>query len=192
MNQAIAGNESPISHGDLSPQERPVGQDNAVSQPAVVSNMGVGHEKIARTEHGVLLRFVRSVHCHMFAKDVLIANPQPGWLVFILQILRRFTDDAPGEKLVLRADARKTRQIDMGADDAIRTQFNPFINDGVRSNLDIGWNSGFRMNNGSWMNHNLKSGARVPVAKSKLSIAHYLIKSHARSLSGIEIAQLAQ
>ena len=93
------------------------------------------------------------MHRHVLAKDVVVADPQPGGLPVVFQVLRRFADHAAGIKAVLRADGRQAGQIDLRADDTVRADLHAFINDGVRPDLDRRVQLRPGMNDGGWMNH---------------------------------------
>ena len=126
------------------------------------------------------------MHRHVLAEHVVVANPQPGWLPVVLQVLRRLADHAAGVEPVVRADGRQTRQIDLRADDTVRADLHAFINDRVRPHSDRGVQLRLGMNNGGWMNHlSPKWGNRprcqVKTSKHPCSITYHVsrITSHA-------------
>ena len=72
------------------------------------------------------------MHRDVFAENIVVADAQPRRLVLVFQILRRVADDAAGVKLVVRADRRHAREINVRPDDAVRAQLHAFVNHGIR------------------------------------------------------------
>jgi hypothetical protein len=93
------------------------------------------------------------MHGDMFAKHILIANTQSGWLVSIFQVLRRFSDNAARKESVPAADGRSASQINMRTNDTVCAYLNSFIYYAIRPDLDRGVQTGFGMNNRRRMNH---------------------------------------
>ena len=108
------------------------------------------------------------MHGHMLTKDVAVANPQAGGLAGIFKVLGRPADNTARIKTVVRTDGRLPSDIDVWTDDTMRAKLHAFINDRVRSDLDGRVQFCLRMDNGSWMNHAVKSEATRQLAKSKL------------------------
>lgn len=158
-------------HCDMAREQNAIDENHQVAHLAIVRHVGIGHEKIVRADYGLLGQFVRAMHRHMLAKDVVAANPEPGGLAGVFQILRRFADHAARIKAVVSANGCPPGQINMGADDAVRADLHAFINDSIGADLDRSVQFRPGMNNSGRMNHNAKNGATSPVAKSKVRIA---------------------
>ena len=94
----------------------------------------------------------------MFAKNVVVTNPEPGWLVIVFQILRGFADNTAGKKMIARADGGQAGQINIGPDDALRAEFDAFINHRIGRDFHSGIEPGFGMNYSRRMDHRIKVG----------------------------------
>ena len=66
------------------------------------------------------------------------------------------TNDTAGVKLIVRANRRQSREINVRPDAAVRAQFHAFVNHGIRPDANGRIQFGLRMNNGGWMNHRIK------------------------------------
>ena len=89
----------------------------------------------------------------VLAENVVVADTQPRRRASVFQILRRVTDDTAGVKLVVGANRRQSREINMRPDDTVRPQFHTFVNDGIRADLNRRIQFRFRMYDGGWMDH---------------------------------------
>ena len=111
------------------------------------------------------------MHRDMFAEDIVVADAQARRLVLVLQILRRVADDAAGVKLVARAYRRHPGKINVRPDHTVRTQLHAFINHGIRPDPDGGIQFCPGMNDGGWMNHEIKVTHWASISKSKMRTA---------------------
>ena len=76
------------------------------------------------------------MHGDVLAKNVVVANAHPRRRTVIFQILRRVADDAACVKPVVRANGRQSGEINVRPDNAMRAQLHPFVNDGIRADLN--------------------------------------------------------
>ena len=141
---------------------------------AIVRHVGVGHKKAPRADYRLRLRPVRAVRRGVLAKDVVVADPQPGRLPSVFEILRRFADHATGIKAVMRADGGQTGQIDVWPDDTVRTDLHAFIDYSVRSNLNRRVQFRPEMYDSGWMDHKIRV-RQVPHLPSQKSPARAIL-----------------
>lgn len=121
-----------------------------------MGDMAVLHEKIIGTDDRLLSNPGRAMDGDMFAEDVVIANAQSGRFIAVLQILGGFTDDTAGKETISRSNRCSSGYIHMRADDTLSSNFNPFIDDCIRADLNAGVNLCFGMNDRRRMNHEKK------------------------------------
>ena len=133
MHQAVAGDERPVLHHDMAPEQRAVGDDHVIGQPRVMPYVTMRHQKIARADDRFLRLLVRPMHRDVFAENVVVTNAQPGRFFFVFQVLRRAADHAAGVKRVVGADGRVPGQMRVRPDGTIRTHNDVFINERIRS-----------------------------------------------------------
>jgi hypothetical protein len=92
----------------------------------------------------------------VLAENIVVADAETRGFVFVFQILRRVADDAAGVELVVRADFRLARQINVRPDGAMRAEFHARVNHGERRDADGRVQFRLRMDDGGWMNHLIK------------------------------------
>ena len=109
------------------------------------------------------------MHRHMLAKDIPVANSDPGDLVFVSQILRGSPDNAPGEKPVVGPDGSRSGEVDMRLQDTPRTQSNAPIDHDEGTHLDVQAQLGIGMNDRTRMNHWTKLRQRLRLPSQKCS-----------------------
>ncbi len=97
----------------MAAQQRPVHQDDAVADIAVVGDMAVDHEKIVVADGGRCPRPIPPVNGAPLANDVAVADDRPCLLPGIAEILRFMPDHGKGMQDVLFADPGPA--ADMGA-----------------------------------------------------------------------------
>ena len=73
-----------------------------------MTDMGRGHEKIVITDNRRRTGDRATVDLDIFAKDILVADPQIGLFSFISRILRRVAQDRARMNFVPIADFRPT------------------------------------------------------------------------------------
>src|SRR5262249_28379954 len=74
---------------DMPGQRRAVGEDDAVTNPTIMGNMGLGHEQVIGPDFGeVSAWFSASVECSKFAKGVSVARQKAAPLATILEVVR--------------------------------------------------------------------------------------------------------
>ena len=58
MNETITGNEGVVRNRHMPRQQRPIRQDDVVTQPGIVPHVAVRHQKIVRANDGFFLQLV--------------------------------------------------------------------------------------------------------------------------------------
>ena len=98
MRRRAAANVGEVADLNMARQHHIVGQDDALPEPAVMTDMRVGEENTTRP-HDCLSPsgFGPRIHGHAFANEAFLANDQPHRLAAVLQILRRMSDRGEGE-----------------------------------------------------------------------------------------------
>ena len=105
MRRRAAANVGEVADLNMARQHHIVGQDDALPEPAVMTDMRVGEENTTRPHDGLRPSgFGPRIHGHAFANEAFLANDQPHRLAAVLQILRRMSDRGEGEDPRARAD----------------------------------------------------------------------------------------
>jgi 3-oxoacyl-[acyl-carrier protein] reductase len=159
-------------------QQRAIGDNDIVADPAIVSHMAAGHQEVVRAEKRFFPGFSRAMYRYIFAEHVVALDSQPSWNSAIFEILRRFADDTTGEELVVLPNARISCNIDVRTNAAVGTNLNALVNHGVRSHADSRVKLCLGMDNGRRMNHATKSAGFTQVAKLKTNVG--VMETHLR------------
>jgi hypothetical protein len=168
MNETVCRDECTILSRRITAQRRAIGDNNGIANLAIVAHMAVSHEIVMRTDHGLSRRRAGSIDCDVLAKNVPLADDQRGWLAAIFKVLGSLADHATSKEPVIRSNDCAPREIGIRTDDASGPDLHMLINDHIRSHRDRRIELRFGMNDGSRMNHGLKSGTSGRVAKPKL------------------------
>ena len=110
----------------------------------------------------------------VLAENVVISYAQSCGLVFVPEILGRVTDDAACVKIIVRADRRQPREIDVRSDGALRSYFYALADDRIGPDFDACIQLRSRMNNSSGVDH----GAASSHAAAVLSSQRRCLQSH--------------
>ena len=105
MDRAQRSHHRPLSDGDMSSQGRGVGQDDVVSDHAIVRDVGVSHDQgvVANTSDSAAFDGA-AVDGDKLANLVVIADLEAGGFPGVGKILRRHADRTEGKKAVVRTD----------------------------------------------------------------------------------------
>src|SRR5689334_7803625 len=106
---------------------RAIGENHRVGDPAIVSDMAVGHQKVIRANDGLLLRITRAVNGAMLPEGISFADTQARRFPFVFQVLRRLPDDAPGEKSVIGANVSFAGEIDTRPDNTAGAELDVLV-----------------------------------------------------------------
>src|SRR2546423_4404473 len=153
MDQAIARNEYAIVDGDVTSKQRAVGDDNVITEPDIMAQMAMGHQKVVRPNYGCFGRVRGSVNGDVFAKNIALADAQAGRFAGILGILRRLAQDRASVDLIGGANGRYPCNMHVPADAAVRPNRYSFINDRVRANYNRRVDLRLQMDDRGLMNH---------------------------------------
>jgi hypothetical protein len=157
MDNAIAGNKRPILDHHVTGQQRTVGQNNAIADPAVVSDMGMRHDKVIVADQRRGALFGSTVNGRVFPNQIVFSDADSALNFFFeAPILRYMSDNSPHMNFCVLADFSGTGDVGMGINfdpfgksdaiihDRIGTDLNPagylgfVVNDCRRMNCHIG------------------------------------------------------
>lgn len=142
VDEAIAGDEGAIVHGDKAGEEGAIGDDDAVADPAVMAEMTVGHEQIVGAYPGGVIVGIGAMDGHMFAEGIVIADIDAGEAAAEAEVLGSAADDAPGGEHVAGAGGGGAGEVGMGADLTVFAEGDLGINDRIRADVHAGVKSG--------------------------------------------------
>src|SRR5579863_10117307 len=157
MNDAVAGDERAVLHGDVSCQQGSVRQDDVIAELTVVRDVTVRHEKIIRADDGVFRGRVSAMGGEMFAKHVVSADPQSCRGILVFEVLRRIADDTARVKDIVRADKRRAREVHVGSEATVRAERYVFVDDRIGPHICARIHLRPRMDDGGLMNHGAES-----------------------------------
>ncbi len=114
MHGAQSAHYSPLFDRHVTAQSGPIDQHGMIGHRAVVANVGVSHEQNMTAYARDAATFDRAaIDGHELTNFVVLAYLQAGGLPLVRNILRRHTDGAKREKLIVGADFRWTLDGDM-------------------------------------------------------------------------------
>src|SRR5262245_52335503 len=94
-----------VFDNDMACESRRIGEDNVISQDAVMADVGVCHEIIMIPDSCVTAATLCTpMNVHVFAEHIVIADREQGLLALELQILRLKTDRPEGVKMIVVAN----------------------------------------------------------------------------------------
>ena len=142
-----------VSDNDVTGQGRGVGQDVVVADDAVMSDMGVSHHQVVRTNLGhASSTFSATVDGGKFADLVAISDLEPGLFTVKFEVLRFSSDTCHGMNMVLGAECREALYLRPGVNDGSITDANIFFDDRIRADRDPGAKARIRMDDCGGMN----------------------------------------
>ena len=87
----------PVLHHDMAAQGGGVGHDHMIADPAIMGDMGIGHQHVVVTDHRNSAAFdTTAMDRNIFADQVMIADGQRGFLAAIAEILGSRADIGEG------------------------------------------------------------------------------------------------
>ncbi len=114
MRRRAAANDGEVADLAMAREHHIVGQDDALAEPAVMSDMRIGEEHASRADDRLRPSGLGPrIHRHAFADQTILADDQPHGLAAILQILRRMSDRGEREDPRARADRSLAGETDM-------------------------------------------------------------------------------
>ena len=152
MDSSEAAKNSPIPDMDMPCQSYAVGKNTEIANPAIVSNMDIGHEHIAVTNDGLCPFALGKMNSSAFAKMIAITDPDEAFFPTEFDVLRGAPDGNMRRKLVVGTNGSKTINETGMTHMGIGTNGHIRANEGVRS-YHNGWVEGSLWGNDrGWMN----------------------------------------
>ena len=122
---------------DVAAQGGRVDQDDLVPDPAVVGDVGVGHEIAVVADPGQAAALDRPpVDGDEFAEDVPVADPDPGLLALVADVLGLGPDRGERGEPVVGADLGPAADEDVGLEDRVRADRDILADDAARADPD--------------------------------------------------------
>jgi hypothetical protein len=142
----------PFFHDDVSAQSCGVGEDDVVSDHAIMRNVGVGHDESVAADASEASAFHgATIDGDEFADGVVVADFEARGFVFVTQILRRESDGGKREEAVARADLRGAFNGDVGDQLAVFAEFDARADGAVRADFARRMNFHGGIDNGGGM-----------------------------------------
>src|ERR1700677_886616 len=142
-----------VFHGNVTGQSGPIREDAVVSDPAVVTDVGVGHDEAVASYPGSAPASIGSPRDgHAFAEGVVIAGLKASGFATVLQILRGNSQTGKG------VDAITRPKMSFAVENHVRDQVTVFPQDDIGANGAIRtygtgfWNGRRRSHYGCWVN----------------------------------------
>ena len=95
MQSAVAREIDVVLHDAVAADRRFVSQYAAITDPAVMRNVRVDHEKIVAADARRPGLSRSAVNRHVLAKDIAVADLQARRLTVVFEVLRSFAEYAP-------------------------------------------------------------------------------------------------
>ena len=123
---------------DMAAEQRPVGDDHMVADPAVVRHVGTGHQEVGIADRGfAILLLGGPIDRDPLADDVVGADHHTGAGALIAEILRLGADHAVGENAVSLADPHVTQNGDVVGEDRAAADFSLAGDQAIRPDLHV-------------------------------------------------------
>lgn len=152
VDEAIAGDESPVVHGHKAGEEGAIGDDDPVSDTAIVAEMTMGHEQVVGADPGGVVISIGAMDGDMFAEGIVVADIDPGEAAMKAEVLGGAADDAAGGEHVTGAGGGGPGEVDMRADLTVFAEGNVGVDDGVGPHDHAGVQTGAGIDHGRGMN----------------------------------------
>ena len=117
MDAHTAGDRHIVADVNMPTKHAVVGDHDPITQLAIMSDMGAGHEVVVVAHTGDPVFFFRcTIHRTVFTEHVPVTDFDAGGRFFVADILRMRSDHAPGENMVVFADRRHAIEHDVIVD----------------------------------------------------------------------------
>lgn len=146
MDPAHASDDSLIFDLNVTGEGCATGDDDLVSDLAVVSNVDGGHQQVVVADAGLQSHAGGPVDGDHFTDDVAIANHGVGLLALELEILRNSADYGTGKDLAITADGGEGFNHGVGRNGSPIADLAMIPDDGIRADFDVFANLGGGMN----------------------------------------------
>src|SRR5258708_32754385 len=129
----------------MAAERRTVGHDDTVAQPAVVRDVGIGHEQVVVADpRDALVVSGAAIDGAALPEHVPLADLQPRRLTLVFLVLRRVTDRGELEELVVGTDRRQAGDDHVRTDAGTRPDAHARSDDREGADLDVGGELGLR------------------------------------------------
>jgi len=133
-----AAEDDPFADVDVARKRGRIGEDRVIAHPAIMGDMGVGHEQVGATH----VRDTATLGCaavegDVFADGIAVADLQPGGFAVVFEILRGLTDRREGKDAIGLADAGGPAQDDVRTDAGAGGNLDLRADDAERADLDV-------------------------------------------------------
>ena len=149
---AVAGQVDVVFQHAMAAEQRTVGDDARVTDAAIVSDVGVGHQEIVVAD-ARLPRVRRApMDGDVLAEDVVVADFEARRFAVVFHVLRRFAEHDAAVDGVITAHVQRTKQVSARTNDAAGPQMNLALDDHVGADLDVVVDLGLRGDQGGGVN----------------------------------------
>jgi hypothetical protein len=149
-----AADEGLIADMDVSSEHAAIGEDDVRSDYAVMGDVASRHQETLGADEGVFSGFGRSMNRHVLTDDRSVADERSGSSVYVEgKVLRIAADDCEVVDLDTNSELGAGLDDGMGRDAAAWPEHRAGFDNRERSYLDVGGESGGRMDLGGRMNH---------------------------------------
>ena len=146
-----------IANFDVPGQGGVVGKDHAVTDPAIVGDMHIGHEQAVTADLGDPPAADRAAaEGATLADDIAITDLKARGLPSVFKVLRRFADGTELKYFVFNTDSCRPVDNNVRTDPGAVADFNIRPDDGKRPDLYTLPEPRTRVDDGLWMNHLFK------------------------------------
>jgi hypothetical protein len=143
-----------IFNDDMTCQSCCVGQDDIISNLAVMSDVNVRHQKIVIADSGVSAATLRtSMNVDVFTKDIVITDREKRFFTLEFQVLWLQTDRSERKEVVVLTNYGRPLNDDVRIEAAPVSDFDAITYAAIRTDRNIGADFCLRTHNGSWVNH---------------------------------------
>jgi hypothetical protein len=153
VNGHQSSNDGEIFHFDMPGEGSGIGQNDLVSHPAIMGDMGIRHDEIALAQNGLTPSFHGPpIDGYEFSNYIFIADNEPGWLPPVAQVLRRGADGSKRKYMAAFTDFARPFDDYVGFDDRPASDAHIFTDQAVRAYFYSGSDIRLRVDNGRRVN----------------------------------------
>ncbi len=137
MDGSEPANDGMVAHFHMAGQSAVVGENDVVTNAAVVRNMAVGEEMPSASDNGLVLWHRSAIYGAVLAEGVVIADAQPRWFMLIFEILGALANGAERVKFVALPNNCGAIDDNVALQPASRTKRDGAENKAVRPDFGI-------------------------------------------------------